>query len=76
VKHDVRIEDIHNNKLPEALADPVMVFESKTNSLVVLTEFQDESGRSVVVACPWRPALATGLTSTGPSRAALRRGLR
>ncbi|MGH8602468.1 MAG: hypothetical protein ACREXR_06735, partial [Gammaproteobacteria bacterium] len=40
------------HKLPEALSNAVMVFESKTqpNSLVVLTEFQDESGRSVVVA--------------------------
>lgn len=50
VKHDVRIEDIR--QLPEQLADPVMVLDSKTEpgALVALTEFQDQSGRSVLVA--------------------------
>lgn len=50
VKHDVRLEDV--KRLPELLADPVMVFGSKTEqgALVVLIEVSDASGRPVLVA--------------------------
>lgn len=51
VKHHVTLDAI--KALPEQLASPVMVFDSKThagNSLVVLTEFRDEKGAPVVAA--------------------------
>lgn len=50
VKHDVQLDDI--KRLPELLADPVMVFDSRTEAgaLVVLIEVNDASGRPVVVA--------------------------
>lgn len=50
VKHDVRVADVM--RLPELLADPVMVFDSATEkgALVLLTDAEDASGRPVVVA--------------------------
>lgn len=50
IKHNVTMEAIE--RLPEEIANPVMVFESATEkgSLVVLTEYKDKSGRSVMVA--------------------------
>jgi hypothetical protein len=50
IKHDVTLEAIE--RLPEALANPVMVFESATQAgdLVVLTEHKDASGRPVMFA--------------------------
>lgn len=50
VKHNVTMEAI--KALPEQLANPVMVFDSKTlpGNLVVLTEFNDGRGAPVVAA--------------------------
>lgn len=51
VKHDVPMNVIE--KLPELLHDPISVFDSKTHpgdSLVVLLDAADKSGRSVVSA--------------------------
>jgi hypothetical protein len=50
VKHDVPLAVLR--QLPEALADPVMVFDSATEpgSWVVLTEFSDASDRPVMAA--------------------------
>jgi hypothetical protein len=50
VKHDVPMSVIES--LPEILANPVMVFDSVTekNSLVVLSDYKDESGRSIMIA--------------------------
>lgn len=47
-KHDVPLEAI--KRLPEELADPVAVFQSKTHGVVVLTELKDAGDRPVVVA--------------------------
>ena len=50
VRHDVRLDDI--KRLPELLADPVLVFKSKTEqgAQVVLIEVEDAAGRPVLVA--------------------------
>lgn len=49
IKHDVSLETIEY--LPELLADPVMVFDSKkAGSIVVVVDAKDESGRSVMTA--------------------------
>lgn len=50
IKHDVTLEAIE--RLPEALANPVMVLESATQAgdLIVLTEHKDSSGRPVMFA--------------------------
>lgn len=49
IKHDVSLETIEH--LPELLADPVMVFDSKkAGSIVVVVDAKDESGRSVMTA--------------------------
>jgi hypothetical protein len=48
-KHNIDIKDVA--RLPEQLADPIMLFRgSKPDSFVVLTELRDKSGREVVVA--------------------------
>lgn len=50
IKHEVDMHDIE--RMPELLADPVMIFESATQpgSLVVLTEAMDASGKPVITA--------------------------
>ena len=50
VKHNVPLDIV--KQLPEILANPVMVFDSKTapGSLVVLSELEDVSHRAVMVA--------------------------
>lgn len=49
-KHDISLDEIKN--LPQAVADPIMVFKSVTvpNAFVILTELTDKSGNSVVSA--------------------------
>ena len=49
-KHSVSVDDIKN--LPNAIADPVMVFKSATypNAFVILTEFEDKEGNPVITA--------------------------
>ena len=48
--HDVSVEDLKN--LPSLLADPVMVFDSQTETgaLVAMVEATDKSGNPVIVA--------------------------
>lgn len=49
-KHNISIDEIKN--IPEAIADPIMIFKSATvnNAFVILTELTDKSGNDVVVA--------------------------
>ncbi|MBQ7975209.1 MAG: C40 family peptidase [Clostridia bacterium] len=49
-KHTIALDDI--KQLPDAIADPIMIFKSNTvnNAFVVLTELIDKSGNDVVVA--------------------------
>lgn len=49
-KHSISLDEIKH--LPEAIYDPIMVFDSATvpNSFVLVTELTDKSGNSVVAA--------------------------
>lgn len=49
-KHSIALDEIRN--LPQAIADPIMIFKSATvdNAFVILTELTDKNGDSVVVA--------------------------
>lgn len=49
-KHNISLDEI--KKIPEAIADPIMIFKSATvdNAFVILTELLDKSGNDVVVA--------------------------
>nr|MDD2997522.1 LPD5 domain-containing protein [Candidatus Riflebacteria bacterium] len=49
-KHDLDIDRLW--KLPSAIENPIMVFDSKTqpNSLVVVTEIRDKKNKTVIVA--------------------------
>ncbi|MBQ7032913.1 MAG: hypothetical protein IJN25_04550 [Clostridia bacterium] len=49
-KHNISLGEI--KRLPQAIADPIMVFQSATvqDALVILTELSDKSGNDVVVA--------------------------
>lgn len=49
-KHTISLDDI--KQLPDAIADPIMIFKSNTtnDAFVVLTELVDKSGNDVVVA--------------------------
>lgn len=50
VKHNISVEDV--KKLPNAIADPIMVFSSATvpNAYVILTELTDNNGKDIVTA--------------------------
>ncbi|WP_313033330.1 PLxRFG domain-containing protein [Stenotrophomonas acidaminiphila] len=54
IKHNVSLEALR--RMPEELADPLAVFNSKTEpgSLVVVTELTDQAGKPVIVALRMR----------------------
>ncbi|MBQ9758151.1 MAG: hypothetical protein IJW12_00055, partial [Opitutales bacterium] len=49
-KHEISVEDVHN--LPEALNNPLMVYEwgTKARSLIVITNFTLNDGRKITAA--------------------------
>ena len=49
-KHVIHMRDV--KKIPEAIANPIMVFDSKTvkNAFVILTEMTDKKGKTIIVA--------------------------
>ncbi len=49
-KHNIALDDI--KKIPEAISDPIMIFDSETvnNAFVILTELTDKAGDDIIVA--------------------------